>query len=297
MDDRIQQIHESVKDYYSRLTTQKDGELVSAACSCASGSIPDPVRKIVSELPEEILTRYYGCGSPIPDKIEGCTVLDLGCGTGRDVYVVSRLVGENGRVIGVDMNDDQLTVAEKYKDEMAQKWGFSNVEFRKGFIEDLASAGIGDASVDVVISNCVINLSPDKDSVFSEIWRVLKDGGILYFSDIFADRKVPEEISTHPLLLGECLGGSMSHDEFHEIMKRQGWRVYVVVSSHDTPINNEEIEKLVGDIRYTSETIRAVKSPERGARGNPSGQRTRPVAVPYPQQSCCGGGSGSCNCC
>ena len=153
MDDRIRQIHESVKDYYSGLTTQKDGALASAACSCASGSIPDPVREIVSELPEEILTRYYGCGSPIPDKIEGCTVLDLGCGTGRDVYVVSKLVGENGRVIGVDMNDDQLAVAEKYKDEMARKWGFANVEFRKGFIEDLASAGLADASVDVAYRN------------------------------------------------------------------------------------------------------------------------------------------------
>ncbi len=80
-------------------------------------------------------------------------MLDLGCGTGRDVYVVSKLVGEKGRVIGVDMNDDQLAVAEKYKAEMAEKWGFANVEFKKGYIEDLSSAGIEDNSVDLVISN------------------------------------------------------------------------------------------------------------------------------------------------
>ena len=99
--------------------------------------------------------------------------------------MISKLVGKNGRVIGIDMNDDQLAIAEKYKTEMSQKWGYSNVEFRKGYIEDLKSAGIEDKTIDVVISNCVINLSPDKHSVFSEIWRVLKDDGVLYFSDIF----------------------------------------------------------------------------------------------------------------
>ena len=126
--------------------------------------------------------------------------------------------------------------------------GLLQCGIQKGYIEDLRSAGIEDSSVDLVISNCVINLSPQKDKVFSEIWRVLKDGGVLYFSDIFADRKVPEEINTHPLLLGECLGA--------------GFEDYTVISSSETPINNEEIERLVGDIRYTSDTIRAVKGEE-----------------------------------
>ena len=299
MIDREYEIHEKVKSYYSELTNVKGGELASAVCSCATDSIPEPVKQIVSELPEEIIMRYYGCGSPIPNRMNGCTVLDLGCGTGRDVYVVSKLVGKSGRVIGIDMNDDQLAVAEKYKEEMAQKWGFSNVEFRKGFIEDLASAGIEDTSVDVVISNCVINLSPDKKRVFSEIWRVLKDGGVLYFSDIFADRKVPEEINTHPLLLGECLGGSMSYDEFRAIMKETGWKRFTVVSSHETPINNAEIENLVGDIQYASETIRAVK-PVLAASAcccQPSDpQNDVSYAVPYEQVTCCCE-NGSNNCC
>jgi len=289
MNDRAHDIHEKVKSYYSELTNLKGGELASAVCSCAADSIPEPVKRIVSELPEEIVMRYYGCGSPIPDRINGCTVLDLGCGTGRDVYVVSKLVGPNGRVIGVDMNDDQLAVAEKYKAEMADKWGFANVEFKKGYIEDLASAGIGDASVDVVISNCVINLSPDKDRVFSEIRRVLKDGGVLYFSDIFADRRVPEEISAHPLLLGECLGGSMSRDEFREVMKKTGWDDFTVVSSRETPVGNEEIERLIGDIRYTSDTVRAVKP----APGDAC--RCASYAVPYEKTSrCCGDSAGCC---
>ena len=122
MEDRIHEIHEKVRNYYSELTNLKGGELASAVCSCSANNITETVKTILSELPDEILARYYGCGSPIPENLEGLTVLDLGCGTGRDVYVVSKLVGEHGRVIGIDMNDDQLAIAEKYMEEMAEKW-------------------------------------------------------------------------------------------------------------------------------------------------------------------------------
>lgn len=264
MIDRNQEIRETVREYYSEATKEKGGELASSVCSCASSCIPEDVKAIVSELPDEIVAKYYGCGSPVPSQIDECVVLDLGCGTGRDAYVVSKLVGEKGRVIGIDMNDDQLEVAELYKAEMTEKWGFDNVEFKKGYIEDLAKAGIEDSSIDVVISNCVINLSPDKQSVFAEIRRVLCDGGVLYFSDMFADRKVPDEINTHPLLLGECLGGALSEAEFDEIMKANGWDEYEVVSSEEAPIDNEEIEALIGDIKYYSKTIRAVKGEQPG---------------------------------
>ncbi len=292
MSNHEEKVHEMVKEYYSEITNKKGGELASSVCSCASHCVPDHIKAIASELPDEIVARYYGCGSPIPDQIEGCTILDLGCGTGRDVYVISKLVGKNGRVIGIDMNDDQLAIAEKYKTEMSQKWGYSNVEFRKGYIEDLKSAGIEDKTIDVVISNCVINLSPDKHSVFSEIWRVLKDNGVLYFSDIFSDRHVPSEINTHPLLLGECLGGAMSHDEFDKIMKAIGWKDYTVVSSHESPIHNKEIENLVGDIQYTSDTVRAEKAID-AASG--SGKKTKiSIAQPHKKKSCCCGSSGCC---
>ena len=292
MSNHEEKVHEMVKEYYSEITNKKGGELASSVCSCASHCVPDHIKAIAAELPDEIVARYYGCGSPIPDQIEGCTVLDLGCGTGRDVYVISKLVGKNGRVIGIDMNDDQLAIAEKYKTEMSQKWGYSNVEFRKGYIEDLKSAGIEDKTIDVVISNCVINLSPDKHSVFSEIWRVLKDNGVLYFSDIFSDRHVPSEINTHPLLLGECLGGAMSHDEFDKIMKAIGWKDYTVVSSHESPIHNKEIEALVGDIQYTSDTVRAEKAI---AAASGSGKKTKiSIAQPHKKKSCCCGSSGCC---
>lgn len=292
MSNREEKVHAMVKEYYSEITNKRGGELASSVGSCASHCVPDQIKTIASELPDEIVTRYYGCGSPIPDQIVGCTVLDLGCGTGRDVYVISKLVGKNGRVIGIDMNDDQLAIAEKYKTEMSQKWGYSNVEFRKGYIEDLKSAGIEDKTIDVVISNCVINLSPDKHSVFSEIWRVLKDNGVLYFSDIFSDRHVPSEMNTHPLLLGECLGGAMSHDEFDKIMKAVGWKDYTVVSSHESPIHNKEIENLVGDIQYTSDTVRAEKAID-AASG--SGKKTKiSIAQPHKKKSCCCGSSGCC---
>lgn len=253
------EIRSEVSSYYSELTTKKEGKLASNVCCCASDAMPDYVRKTASMLPDEITTKFYGCGSPIPDAIEGCTVLDLGCGTGRDVFIASRLAGADGRVIGVDMNDDQLAIARKYRDYIAELWGFANTEFIHGYIEDLSQ--IPDSSVDVVISNCVVNLSPDKRSVFSEIWRVLKDGGELCFSDIYADRRVPEEISDDPLLLGECLGGSLYAEDFRRLMEETGWKDIRLVSTAVSPIDNPEIEKLTGDIRFRSQTFRAFKLP------------------------------------
>lgn len=120
----------------------------------------------------------------------------MGCGTGRDCYLASALVGEKGKVIGVDMTDEQLEVAIKHKEYHREKFGLAedNTSFVKGTIEDLKTLGIEDETVDVVISNCVINLSGAKEKVFQEIWRILKEGGELYFSDIFSDRRIPEHL-------------------------------------------------------------------------------------------------------
>ena len=145
MSDRNQEIHEKVKEYYSELTNKRGGELASSVCSCASEGIPEEIKEIVAQLPDEIVMRYYGCGSPIPDKIDGCTVLDLGCGTGRDVYVVSKLVGAGGKVIGIDMNDDQLAVADKYKEEMATKRGTQMLSFAKAILRTSPGQASGTA--------------------------------------------------------------------------------------------------------------------------------------------------------
>ena len=162
-------IREQVKEYYSNL--KSSGDLKTEVCTC--GSAPKDIQAIIDELPAEICEKFYGCGSPIPPMLEGCTVLDLGCGTGRDVFVCSKLVGETGKVIGVDMNEDQLAVGNKYKDEVAKKFGYaaSNVEFKQGYIEDLKSLGIEDGSIDVVISNCVINLSLQRGRLLRDLAR------------------------------------------------------------------------------------------------------------------------------
>ena len=257
-------IREEVKKYYSEVTGEKEGQMETNICSCALDNMPEHLQVIREQIPHEIITRFYGCGSPIPPALDGCTVLDLGFGTGLDVYMVSKLVGEKGKVIGLDMNDDQLTVAKAHQDEMAEKFGYnkSNVTFVKGYIEDLKSAGIEDESVDVVISNCVINLSPYKEAVFSEIYRVLKKGGELYFSDIFADRRMPKELEDHPVLRGECIGGALYVEDFRRLMRKVGWEDFRYMSSSKAAVDNPEIEKLTGNTGFTSRTIRAMKLPD-----------------------------------
>ena len=143
-----------------------------------------------------MISKFYGCGSPIPEYVPGLTILDLGSGSGRDVYLASGLVGENGKVIGIDMTEEQVAVSKKHQDYHKEQFGHSksNVEFILGTIEDLKAHNIPDNSVDVVISNCVLNLVDDKSVVIKEIFRVLKEGGELYFSDVYADRRISNSL-------------------------------------------------------------------------------------------------------
>lgn len=250
---------EEVKEYYGRILNQ-NSDLKTNAC-CTTESLPAWQKEILNQIDDEIINRFYGCGSPIPPDLEGKTVLDLGCGTGRDVFLVSKLAGLEGRVIGIDMTDEQLDVARRLTRRQMERFGFNkpNVSFRTGFIEDLAAAGIEDNSIDVVISNCVINLSPNKRQVFSEIFRVLKPGGELYFSDVFADRRVPEHLQDDPVLYGECLSGAVYIEDFRRLLQDAGCPDYRVVNRSAISLDNEEIERKAGMINFTSMTIRAFK--------------------------------------
>jgi len=250
---------DQVKEYYGKILGGTR-DLKTSAC-CTAETLPPHHREIISEIDDEILTKFYGCGSPIPSALEGCVVVDLGCGTGRDAYLASRLVGPKGRVVGVDMTDEQLDVANRHIGNQMNRFGFEspNVDFRKGYIEDLNDAGIEDDSVDVVISNCVINLSPDKESVFSEIFRVLKPGGELYFSDVFAGRRVPDSVRRDPVLYGECLGGAMYTEDFRRILADLGVRDYRVVSKSRITLDDAEVEAKAGMVDFYSMTIRAFK--------------------------------------
>lgn len=250
---------DTVKAYYGEILKTKN-DLKTNAC-CSTDALPSQCRDIVKNIEPEILSKFYGCGSPIPPILKGCTVLDLGCGTGRDVYLASYLAGEDGFVIGIDMTEEQLEIGRKYQDKQRQRFGFSksNVEFRQGYIEDLKKIGIKDNSVDVVISNCVINLSPDKRKVFSEIFRVLKPGGELYFSDIFAGRRIPKYIKDDPVLYGECLGGSLYIEDFRRMLRDVGCLDYRVVSKTKISITEPEIYEKAGMIDFCSFSIRAFK--------------------------------------
>ncbi len=251
--------HDEVREYYGKVLASKN-DLKTNAC-CTTDAFPAAHREALTLIDDEIVNRFYGCGSPIPEALEGATVLDLGCGTGRDVYIASRLVGPTGRVIGIDMTEEQLEVANRHRVSQALAFGYesSNVEFHNGLIEDLRQSGVADESVDVVISNCVINLSPDKEAVFAEIFRVLKPGGELYFADVFAGRRVPENLRQDPVLYGECLGGAMYIEDFRRAMQRVGVLDYRVVAQSPIQLNDPATRNKAGMIDFYSLTVRAFK--------------------------------------
>lgn len=248
---------EIVKRYYGEVL-QSSSDLQTSAC-CLGETMAPHLAEILRQVHPEVRDRFYGCGSPIPPALGGLTVLDLGCGSGRDCYILSHLVGPHGRVIGVDMTDAQLEVARRHLDYHADRFGFANIEFRQGYLEDLGSIGIATASIDLVISNCVLNLSPDKPRAFGEIFRVLKPGGELYFSDVFAGRRLPPALANDPVLLGECLGGALYMEDFRRLIAAAGCLDARTVTRRALSIDNADLESRLGLIPFCSATIRAFK--------------------------------------
>jgi MoaA/NifB/PqqE/SkfB family radical SAM enzyme/SAM-dependent methyltransferase len=176
----------------------------------------------VAHIPQAVLDRFYGCGSPITfaNVKAGETVVDLGSGAGIDVFIAAKLVGPMGRAIGIDMTDAMLAVANENKPLVAAALGYDVVEFRKGYLEQLP---VESKSVDVITSNCVVNLSPDKPRVFEEMWRVLKDRGRIVISDIVSEREVPPHLKVNPELWGECLVGALTQEQFLAQLERAGF--------------------------------------------------------------------------
>lgn len=240
-------------------------------------------------LPIEIIERDYGCGDPSAFVKTGETVLDLGSGGGKICYIASQIVGESGKVIGVDTNTEMLALANKYRAEMAEKTGFGNVEFRYGRIQDLRldlslvdeflrtnpiktaadfalyesfvakskmeNPLIADDSIDLILSNCVLNLvKPEfKEQMFAEIFRVLKKGGRVAISDIVADEDVPVHLQNDAELWSGCISGAFREDLFIEAFERAGFYGIEIVKRDEKPW------KIVEGIEFRSVTVTAYK--------------------------------------
>lgn len=276
-------IDAAVADRYSQAAQQAE-----AALCCPV----DYDARYLEVVPDEIIERDYGCGDPSKYVQEGDVVLDLGSGGGKICYIASQVVGPNGRVIGVDRNDEMLALARKHQAAVGDAIGYHNVEFHKGRIQDLAldldklgehlaehpaqtsgdwlelqsvtdamrrdSPMIADESIDVIVSNCVLNLVREEDrrQLFSEMHRVLRRGGRAVISDIVCDEDVPEDLRNDATLWSGCLSGAYREDRFLEAFEQAGFYGLEVVARQAEPW------AVVRGIEFRSLTVRAWKGKE-----------------------------------
>jgi len=253
---------EETKDYYGKVLSKSD-DLKTNAC-CTAARPPDHIVEALLKIHDSVTSKYYGCGLCIPDELEGQTVLDLGCGAGRDVYLISQLVGGEGHVIGVDMTEEQLATARDTLDHHMKAFGYNkpNVSFLHGYIEDLEGAGVEPGSVDIAVSNCVVNLSPDKPRVLAGVYKALKEGGEFYFSDVYASRRVPDTLQQDPELWGECLSGALYWNDFVRLAKEAGFGDPRLVKDSKITVQNKRIEQIIGgQVEFYSATYRLFKLP------------------------------------
>jgi arsenite methyltransferase len=259
------------------------------ACLC----LPvDYDRAFLKAIPEEIIEKDYGCGDPSRYVRDGDTVLDLGSGSGKTCYIISQIAGPTGRVIGVDFNPEMLALARKYQTSVGEKIGFHNVEFRMGRIQDLKTnlelidqylqrhpiqsvadlaefrafenrikheqPLIADESIDVVVSNCVLNLvrPDDKKALFAEMYRVLKRGGRIAISDIVSDEPVPEHLVEDPELWSGCISGAFLEEEFIKAFEEAKFYGIQIEDFQSQPYQTVE------GIEFRSITITAHKGKE-----------------------------------
>lgn len=226
---REKNIKQIVKESYGKIA---ETEICCGSCNCNSMDNSELAKTLgyseqeINAFPEANLG--LGCGNPtvLGEIKKGDVVLDLGSGAGFDAFLASKRVGENGKVIGVDMTPEMI---KKAKDN-AKKYNYKNVEFKLGDIEELP---IQDNSIDVIISNCVINLAPDKDKVFSEAHRVLKKGGKIFVSDIVLTGELTKEQKNDEELLAGCVGGALQKGDYINKIKNAGFEVKVLGEDKD----------------------------------------------------------------
>jgi len=247
-----QNLKDVIKDRYGKIAR---GEQTFCCPTCGSTTTDQCLAVGYTaedlQLVPELAVLGVGCGNPtaLADLKEGETVLDLGSGAGIDVFLAAKKVGEQGRVIGVDMTEDMVARGR----QLAQEHGFGNVEFRQGDIEHLP---VDSASVDVVISNCVINLTSDKLASFKQIYRVLKVGGRMLIADLVTEGPLPPDVRANAAAWADCLAGAMAKEAYLETIRRAGFAEVAVVSesSYEAPGMDERLQGQVISIK-----VRAVK--------------------------------------
>lgn len=234
-------IRNNVKDYYAERAD------TSSSC-CGPSKLYSP--ELLTDLPDDVSNFSLGCGNPVTaaELQVGEVVLDLGSGGGLDCFLSAKVVGESGHVIGIDMTPEMLERATL----AAEKMGIHNVEFRHGYLESLP---VEDDSIDVVISNCVINLSPDKNQVFSEIFRTLKSGGRISVSDIVSHGKIPDEILQMKDSWSSCAAGALPVEEYINGLANVGF-IEIEVAAKD---NQGNLHKVLPDKPLFSALVTAKK--------------------------------------
>ena len=242
-------IKENVRERYAEVAKRAQASTTASCCApsvapCCGPTSAAYAKNIgyaldeLSDLPDAAQLASAGCGNPtaLAGLKKGEVVLDLGSGGGIDVFIAAKKVGPTGKAIGVDMTQEMLDLATKNAAEL----GFENVEFRKGDIEELP---VEDGTIDVIISNCVINLAPDKDKVFREAYRVLKPGGRITVSDIVTDGDLPEEIRNNPDQWAACVSGALDENLYLEKIRNAGFeRVKVLDKRGFNIVKSAEVE-------------------------------------------------------
>ncbi len=263
-----------IKDYYGSIA-RSVSDSSKASCGCGQSCCPvDPeseklyTKEYIEGLPAEAVNASLGCANPIvlADLQEGETALDLGAGGGIDAFISSKYVGEKGKVYGLDMTDDMIALANRNKEKM----GVRNVEFLKGYIEEIP---LENNTIDVVLSNCVINLSDDKEKALGEAFRVLKHGGRLAIADIIQLKPVPESIKENIQMWLGCFSGALTEEEYIKILSDSGFQKIeiTVVNPYSADILSgyadskngsalfSELDKTQFDGAYAGAHIKAVK--------------------------------------
>lgn len=228
--DNIKQI---VKKHYGEIAIQNGTGCCSNSCGCGDKTTNEQIAKSIGYSDQEIgvvseANLGLGCGNPtgMGNIKEGDVVLDLGSGAGFDCFLAAKKAGVSGRIIGVDITQEMIDKAT----ENAKKFNYNNVEFRLGDIENLP---VENNSIDVIISNCVVNLAPDKSKVFKEAFRVLKKGGKVYISDIVLLENISDEQKDNDELIAGCVGGALLKDDYLKIIKDTGFKVKILSEDKD----------------------------------------------------------------